>query len=144
MNNKAILATFHVEGLFTNIIHTAGLQCLQEQLQEQGQYEYIVQLMDIILHNDIFTFHDALWKQEVGAAMGSKPIPPYANIFLARTLDKLMKKSGAKFFQILKRFLDDYFTIFVGTTQELHKLLEEINKVYHTIKLTMNHTSVWG
>ena len=148
LNNKAILATFDVEGLFTNIIHTAGLQCLQEQLQEQGQsevpYEYIIQLMDIILHNNIFTFHDALWKQEVGAAMGSKPIPPYANIFLARTLDKLMKKLGAKFFQMLKRFLDDYFTIFVGTTKELHKLLEEINKVYPTIKLTLNHTSVRG
>ena len=37
LNNKAILATFDVEGLFTNIIHTAGLQCLQEQLEEQGQ-----------------------------------------------------------------------------------------------------------
>ena len=45
---------------------------------------------------------------------------------------------------MLKRFLDDYFTIFVGTTKELHKLLKEINKVYPTIKLTMNHTSVRG
>ena len=79
-----------------------------------------------------------------GAAMGSRPIPPYANIFLARTLEKLMKKLGAKFFQMHKRFLEDYFTIFVGTTKELHKLLEEINNVCPTIKLTMNHTSVKG
>ena len=96
MSHKSLLATFDVDGLFTNIIHTEGLQCLQEQLQEQGKnkvpYEYIVELMDIILNNNIFTFHDALWKQEVGAAMGSRPIPPYANIFLARTLDILMKK----------------------------------------------------
>ena len=47
-----------------------GWEYLQEQLQEQGHnevpYEYIVQLMDKILHNNIYTFHDALWKQEVG------------------------------------------------------------------------------
>ena len=121
---------------------------MQEQLQEQGNtevpHEYIVKLMDIILHNNIFTFHDALWKQEVGAAMGSRPIPPYANIFLARTLDRIMKKLANKDFQMLKRFLDDYFTIFLGSTKELHKLLEEINKTYPTIKLTINHTSVEG
>ena len=64
-----------MKGLVTNIIHTKGWQCLQEQLQEQGHnevpYEYIIQLMDIILHNNIFILPNALWKQEVGAAMSS-------------------------------------------------------------------------
>ena len=98
--------------------------------------------MDIILNNNIFTFNNALWKQEVGAAVGSRPIPPYANIFHARILDKLMNKMATSYFQMLKRFFDEYFTIFVGTTKELHTLFEDINKVNPTIKLTMNHTTV--
>ena len=39
-----------------------------------------------------------------------------------------------------KGFLDDYFAIFVGTTEDLHKLFE----VYLRIKLTMKHTTVKG
>ena len=42
------------------------------------------------------------------------------------------------------RFLDDYFLIFNGTTKDLHRLLEEINLVHPTIKLTLNHTTVPG
>ena len=39
--------------------------------------------MKVILEQNIFEFHNALWKQKIGAAMGSRPIPHYANIFMA-------------------------------------------------------------
>ena len=39
--------------------------------------------MKVILEENIFEFHDALWKQKIGAAMGSRPIPHYADIFMA-------------------------------------------------------------
>mgnify|MGYP001366087863 CR=1 FL=1 len=38
--------------------------------------------------------------------------------------------------------LDDIFMIFVGRTKTLHKLLDEINKIHPSIKLTMSHTSL--
>ena len=87
LKNNTILATLDVDGLFTNIVHEAGLHALQEALQERKEpkvpSEYIIQLMEIILNNNIFTFHGSLWKQEVGAAMGSRLIPPHANIYRA-------------------------------------------------------------
>ena len=93
---NTILATLDVDGLFTNIVHAAGLHTLQEALQERKEpkvpCEYIIQLMEIILNNNIFTFHDSLWKQEVGAAMDSRPIPPYGNIYMAKTIDKYFKR----------------------------------------------------
>ena len=46
--------------------------------------------------------------------------------------------------QIMKRFLDDYFLIFNGTTKDLHKLLEDINQIHPTMNLTLNHTTVPG
>ena len=49
--------------------------------------EFLTKLMEIILKNNIFNFHDEMWRQEVGCAMGSKPAPSYANIFMAKKID---------------------------------------------------------
>ena len=128
LGTNAILATWDAIGLYTNIIHTEGLSCLQEQLNEQTQQEtpseYIIQLMEVILNQNIFTFHDSLWKQEVGAAMGSKPIPHYANIFMARTMDKGMKNLALKYNEkkyksltIIKTFFRWLFFLFLMEQQ---------------------------
>ena len=45
---------------------------------------FIIKLRDIILNHKRFEFHDGLLKQRVGAAMGSPPVPRYANIFMAK------------------------------------------------------------
>ena len=83
LNKNAMLVTWDVKGLFTNIVHEDGLQSLQDVLQENKQNEIpshsIMKLMEIILHNNIFTFHYIHWKQAIGAAMGCRPIPSYAN-----------------------------------------------------------------
>ena len=44
-------------------------------------------------------------------------------------------------FQLFKRFLDNLFQIFNGTSKQLHQLYEEINKIHQTLKFTMEHTS---
>ena len=83
------------------------------------------------------------------AAMGSKPIPSYANNFMAKTIDPGIKKLAEKYnkdgqeaLALLKRFLDDYFSIFIGTTKMLHQLFEQMNQIHPSIWLNMNHTSV--
>ena len=107
--------------------------------------------MELVLRHNIFTFHDSYWKQEVGAAMGSKPVPHYADTFMARTVDPEITNLAHKFdtneqkvMQLLKKFLDDYFSIFNGSTKNLHLLWDEMNKISPSIKLTMNHTSILG
>ena len=40
-----------------------------------------------------------------------------------------------------KRFLDDIFTIYTGTIENLNNFLEELNNIHPTIKFTMNHTT---
>ena len=42
----------------------------------------------------------------------------------------------------MKRFLDDLFKIFIGTTKQLHQLFTELNKLHETLKFTMEHTTV--
>ena len=76
--------------------------------------------------------------------MGVKPIPDYANIFMASINTKIKNLFGEDILILLKRFLDDFFLIFQGSTKELHKLFEQINQIHPTIKFTMNHTSIEG
>ena len=155
LKKNAILFTCDVEALFTNIVHEDGLQSMQDQLQEKNKSEvpshYIMELMKIILYNNIFTFHDSHWKQEIGAAMGSKPVPHYADNFMAKEIDPVIKKLAKQYnkeaqeaLQLLKRFLDDYFGVFNGTTKMLHLLWDQMNQIHPSIKLTMSHTSILG
>ena len=110
----------------------------------------LLKLMDIILNHNIFEFHDALWKQKIGAAKGSRPVPSYADMFMA-VFDKKIQKLSEKYnedkseaLKLFKRFLDDYLQIFVGTTKKLHQFVEEVNKINPTIQLTMTHTTIDG
>ena len=145
---NVFLATMDVSALFTNIIHKEGMSCMNEALDERENTkvptDFIMKLMNIILNNNIFEFHETNCKQNIGAAMGSKPIPPYANIFMA-SIDKKIKEliNKYKYFTLalLKRFSDDFFLIFFGSTKMFHTIFEEINKIHPTIKFTMSHTS---
>ena len=59
--------------------------------------------MDIILRNNIFVFHDSLYRQEIGCAMGTKPAPSYANIFMAKKIDNEILKIAEKYCRDDKR-----------------------------------------
>ena len=74
--------------------------------------------------------------------MGSRPIPPYADIFMAQQIDPKFTSLANKFgnLKFFKRYLDDLFSIFIGTTKTLHKFQEELNEIHPTMKFTINHT----
>ena len=65
---------------------------------------------------------------------------------MAKKVDKQISTEANKLGEqtLLKRFLDDLFSLFFGTTKNLHKLLDKINFINPNIKFTMEHTSVDG
>ena len=77
--------------------------------------------------------------------MGPKHTPHYADIFMARNIDPFIKILAKKYeegaIDFIKRFLDDLFKIFIGTTKNLHLLFDEMNQMHPSIKFTMTHTS---
>ena len=89
--SNALIATLDIHTLYTNISHEEGLACTKEQLDkridQQIPTDFLIKLMNLILYNNIFEFHESYWKQNIGAAMGSKPVPHYANIFISK-IDK--------------------------------------------------------
>ena len=155
LSSNSILASIDVQALFTNIPVEESLECLTEALSERKNPKiptgFIVRLMEAILENNLFTFDQQYFKQNIGASMGQRPIPSLANIFMARRIDKNIIKLASKYdnldsnhpaLRLLKRFLDDLFLVFEGTTRQLHQLFEEINQINPSIKFTMVHTSV--
>ena len=142
---NAMLVTIDVRALFTNILHEEGLESLREELGSRKQevpVDFLVTLMEILLKHNIFTFNEQHFRQEVGSAMGSPPVPSYANIFMARKIDDKIRTLAGSSLVLLKRFLDDLFLIFNGSSKDLHIFFDEINLIHPTIKFTMNHTSL--
>ena len=142
-----------VSSLFTNIPHEDGISCVRQALQEETNdlihTEFILRLLELLLHFNIFEFQNNLYRQEIGASMGSKPSPPYSDIFMAQQIDTaityladLFRRNMNLTMLLLKRFLDDLFMIFIGSTKVLHIFLSEVNKINPNIKMTMSHTSV--
>ena len=92
-------------------------------------------------------FNSEYYKQESGAPMGQKQVPEYANNFMARKIDPKFLTLAYKYIRnnkvpmtFLKRFLDDYISMWNGTSKDLHKFFQEINQIHPNIKFTMKHT----
>ena len=87
LNPNSLLETMDAIALFTNIIHNEGPKSMNAKLEKRETKkvpsDYIIKLMEVILKHNIYEFHEAHWRQEVGAAIGSKPVPGYANMFIA-------------------------------------------------------------
>ena len=149
---NTILVTMDVKALYTNIPHFEGIQCVREALDDKSTSdipnEFIIRMLEIVLKHNIFEFKNQLYKQLIGAAMGASPIPPYANIFMARRLDENIENIFNKYdnknsaLKLFKRFLDDLFFIFIGESKVLHQIHDEINMIHPFIKFTMSHTSI--
>ena len=153
LEGNLILVTMDVAALYTNIPNDEGMEAVREAFEEKQDTtfhrEFVLRLLEILLHNNYFEFNGELFKQTIGAAMGSQPIPNYANIFMSRKIDRKILSIFEKYaaeenisLKLFKRFLDDLFFIFRGSTRTLHRILDDINEIHPSIRLTMSHTSI--
>ena len=89
-----ILCTIGVVGLYPNIPHSEGLNSLQRFLElrdhKQISSETLIELAEIKLKNNLFEFDQKNFKQERGAAIGTKFAPPYAILFMVDLEEKIL------------------------------------------------------
>ena len=129
-----MFVTMDIIGAYTNIPQKVGASCLKEAMDERSdqtvQSKFIAKIMELILKHNLFELHSIMWRQLFGTAMGVHPAPNYANIYLARRIDPkiklLFQKYGKNALSLFLRFLDDIFSIPIGTTKDLHKLFGDI------------------
>ena len=81
-----ILATFDVEGLYTNIDHNLGLEAISywinnyENENPRINKDFILKSIDLILKNNNFIFNQENFIQIKGTAMGTRFAPTYATL----------------------------------------------------------------
>ena len=85
---NSLLFTDDAVDLFTNIPKEEGTEAVKEALEEINEDEinrkFLLRLLEVILQNNIMEFNSEYYKQEIGAPMGQKQVPDYANNFMAR------------------------------------------------------------
>ena len=91
-------------GLYTSIPKNEGVQCVREALEERANStvprNYIARFLEIKLGNSIFEFNQELYRQEVGTSMDTKPAQDYANIFMAKKVDKKCLQIAEKYMEM--------------------------------------------
>ena len=70
---------------------------MDEKDETEYHKEFVLRLLEILLENNYFKFNGEIYKQLIGAAMGSQPIPSYTNIFMARKVDSRISEIFEKY-----------------------------------------------
>ena len=85
-NENVVIATFDVVGLYTNILHTFGLEAVKyfllkykEDIHPRFKISVILESIDFIFKNNICVFDDEYFLQLQGTAMGNVFAPTYRN-----------------------------------------------------------------
>ena len=142
---NAILMTPDVTSLYTNIPHEEGIESVLHYMKLHANTlspgtpnpHTIGVLLETILKNNNLLFMDSHFLQLVGTVMGTKAAPPYPNLFMGRHKETILTWA----IPFWKRFIDDIFLIFLGTTKQLQSMKDFMNNLHPTIKFTFEHST---
>ena len=96
----AIICSMDVVGLYPHIPHDEGLESIREAMQEYNSnldlekrvpVEELVDLAKLIFENNYFEFEDKIYHQKLGTAIGTKFASSFANIFVSKSEEKILK-----------------------------------------------------
>lgn len=95
-------------------------------------------ISDFITRNNFFIYNDQIFRQKNGIAMGTNCAVNIAQIYLGKLLDvELLEHYHLRLY---KRYIDDIFTIFNGTEQELLDFFKHVNSMIPGISITYTYS----
>ena len=144
---NSILITADVTSLYTNISHEEGTETVLHYMKlhagtlppDAPSPHTISILLETILKNNNLSFMDKHFLQLVDTVMGTKAASPYANLFMERH-EETIREAFIWTILFWKRFIEDIFLIFLGTTNQLQSLQDFMNHLQPTIKFTFQHS----
>ena len=137
---EAILFTMDVKALYPSVPRKEGLEACRKALDHRTKKdiptEAVIDMIQLVLDNNTFQFHDQHYVQTEGTAIGSKLGRNYACTYMGEWEQELMTRTPHKPY-MFKRYVDDIFGVW---TEGEHKLLEFqklANSIHNNIKVTM-------
>ena len=137
--SNAILVTADVVGLYPSISHGAGLEALNEKLEERVENKIpssdLVNMAEFVLKNNYFEFDSKVKKRISETAIGTKFAPPYACIFMDKVEREFLEAEDIKPWVWL-RYIDDIFFIWTKGENKLESFLQRLNTFHPNLKFT--------
>ena len=137
------LVTLDVTSLYTNIPNKEGIDAAKRLLSRyrpepdlKPKNQTIIELLEMVLSMNNFTFNGDNYIQVGGTAMGTKAAPGFANCFMGDFEEKYVypyKQQPLKYL----RFLDDCFLIWQHSLEDLNAFVNHMNTQMESIKFTM-------
>ena len=128
--SNATLITTDVVGLYPSIPYEAGLEGLQEKLEERMEQNMpssnLANMAEFILKNNYFEFDSKVKKQMFGTAIGTAFAPPYACIFMDKGESEFLEAVDIKPW-VWFRYIDDIFFIWTESKNKLEGFLQCLN-----------------
>lgn len=142
-----ILVTGDITALYTNMDIDRTLRIVKEALSRHPQANRpdreILQLLELTMRNNDFTFCGLVFLQIFGTAMGKNFAPNCANLYLIE-YDQRATHDFRIHPLFFFRFLDDTFLLWPGSVDDLKEYETFLNNLIPDIKITLNysHTAV--
>ena len=96
--------------------------------------DIFIKLMHLVTEG-FFTFHDKLYKQIDGVAVGSPLGPTLANFFLGNLENPVFEHSSPSHSKIYLRYVDDIFAVF-DDNPAVDSFVNVLNNLHNNIKFT--------
>ena len=128
----SLLVTLDVSSLYTNIPHDEGLEACREALNTRGitdpPTDDVINLINLVLKKNNFSFNDTHYLQKHGTAMGTRMAPSYASLFMGH-LEKDLLQQTEKKPSIWLRYIDDIFAIWPHGEEHLGHFIEALKSI---------------
>ena len=133
-----------VVGLYTHISHDDGISAIAEVLSTRDINSHpstytILKMLELVLTHNNFTFNKQHYLQINGTAMGTRVAPTYANLFMS-IFEKNYIYKHKHCPKSWYHFIDDIWSIFRGTEEELLNFTKYLNSVDPNIKFTFEYS----
>ena len=131
--------------MYTNIPTEKALRIITNLLISRFADEVptsaIIEALEIVMKNNIFTFGDMFFKQNTGTAMGAPPAPPWANIYMAISENQFLPHQPNLIFY--RRFIDDVFGIWrdTGDRKKWEFFKSKLNNPFFELKWEISDLS---
>jgi len=143
IDNKHILVTGDLTALYTNMNIDRTIAVVKDMFDQHPDLsrpdKELLELLEIALRNNDFSFCNKFFLQIFGTAMGKTFAPNCANIYLIEFDQKACSGfhiTPEAFF----RFLDDVFFLWPGTVEELKQYEQFLNSLIPDIKITLSYS----
>jgi len=137
----AIIFSANAISMYTNIETETGLATIKDLLKEEADKisphfpsDLFINILEIVMKNNVFTFGDTYWLQKSGTAMGTPAACAYATISFGHYENKHILTTFSDNFIYYKRYIDDVFDIWLPPA-------ENNQSTWNTFKRALNG---WG